>query len=123
MKISQNDLKKKLNSGWEIEDIKKAKPKKKPKPLIREQVAEGIKESHDQTVRNISDLVDAMKNAFNLQSEATNDLKKQLQQVVDRKITVEMPPQRETKVAKKKWKFTVSRDGRGFIEDIIAEEI
>lgn len=121
-KISKHDLRKRLQSGdWRVSKVEKAKPKPKPKKLLKEQVAEEFATSSNKTQEAITQLADAIRIAFDSQSKVTDSLEKRVTEVGDRKIIVEMPPSKASK--KKSWKFTVQRDHRGFIENIIADEI
>jgi hypothetical protein len=120
-KITQRELKKRLGKGWEVETIEKAKPKAKPKKLLKDQIAEQMIDSGRKTQETINQLADTIRATFEQQTEVTDNLDKRITEVGDRKITVEMPPAKEGK--KKKWKFHVQRDHRGFIENIIAEEL
>jgi len=123
MKISKSELKKRIEDGWEVEEVKKAPPKKKPKKMIKEQVVEGIQHSSEVTNKSIMEMVEAMKVLFNEQMRATSEFNDKLMQINDKEITVKFPEQPKVTEKKKSWKFSVERDGRGFITNITAEEV
>jgi hypothetical protein len=113
-KITQEDLRKKIGKGAKVDSIVTPKPKKKPKPLIKEQVAEGLNE----TSRAITEMANVITGAFDIQSD---QLAKKFEQIVNKEVVVNLPKQ--VKKGKKTHVFKVKRDHRGFIEEIIAKEI
>ena len=115
-KISQKDLKGKLGKGWEVDEVVKPVPKKKTKPLLKDQVVGGLNE----TSKAITKMATVIAGAFDKQND---QLAKKLEQIVDKKIVVTLPESKPVKVAKKTHRFKVKRDHRGFIEEIIAKEI
>ena len=117
-KISKKDLKKKFEKGWEVERVETPEPVPEPTPSVEEIVAGGVKQSSTETLKVVSKLTEAMTNVFNKQLKEGVSLQSQINKIIDKKIIVEIP-----KANKKKWRFTVERDGRGFIENIIATEM
>jgi len=119
-KITKEELRKRFSKGWEVEEVKKPQPIPAKKPMLKDAVADSIKYTSDETFRAIDQLTKVMTDAFNKQVEGNTELKTKMNEVIDRKILVEWPKDTQKK---KRWRFTVQRDGRGFIENIIAEEI
>ena len=111
--ISQERLKNKVASGWEIDSITKAKPVKKPKKLIKDVISEGIKESSDANTKAIAAMAKAMGKFLSAQSQSNDAMVKRLNSLSEPKIVAP-----KVQVGKKRWKFNVKRDHRGFIENI-----
>jgi len=116
--ISQERLKDRVASGWEIDSVTKAKPVKKPKKLIKDVISEGIKESSDANTKAIAAMAKAMGMFLRAQSQSNDVMVKRLNILSEPKVAIP-----EVRVGKKRWKFNVKRDHRGFIENMIAEEI
>lgn len=105
-KVSQKNLKKIIDAGWEVDEITSPKPKE---PLLKDMVAKSIDRVSVENQKVIGALAAKIEEFIDAQS---NKKEKEM------KIKVEFP-----KSKKKTWEFKVNRDGKGFIENVIAQEL
>ena len=113
--ISVYDLKKMISEGGEIDGIDDRED------TVDEILLRVIRKSSEDNSKAIKSLVGVMSVFLNAQSKDNKKLADRLSTMSDPKdIKIEFP---KDSVKKKKWKFNVQREHRGFITNIIAEEI
>jgi len=138
-KLSANSLKRKLKEGWEVEseDSKKGLVESRIKlesmrstkskqfisiKSVKDLVSESIKGPLEKTINLFSNKLDSVDNNLKEQKGDIDIINSKISELIEKKTEVNSIKV-ESKQKKKKYKFTVSRDYRGFIDNVVAEEV
>jgi len=113
-KVSQRNLKKKLSDGWDVDKVDPPKPKKTPKPLLRDVIAEGIEKSSAESQKAIAAMAESISAFIKAQSKAEPG---------EQVIKVEIPEPKEEKRKKRTLELTIHRDRDLLMEKVIIKEI
>lgn len=113
-KISKKQLSKVVNGGWQIESVKKPKPKEIPKPSFEDMVSEGLTKSSSLAGKAIADLAENMNRLIAIQQltvKTVDELAENMNQLI------------EIQQKKREVRFRVIRDKNRDMQDVVAKEL